>query len=76
MGYSPVTMATAGSPAGQLVGHHDLVVCVGHKEPDGVLEDILDELVVCGVSCLLLVGVVVLGGVHTAKVLARITATC
>lgn len=53
-------MVTAGSPAGQLVGHHDLVVGVGHEEPDGVLEDILDELVLYRVPCKLLLGMVIL----------------
>lgn len=31
-------------PGGQLVCHHDVVVCVGHQQPDGVLQDVLNEL--------------------------------
>lgn len=37
-------------PNRQLVGHHDLVVSVGHQEPDGVLQDTLDKLLLTTIS--------------------------
>lgn len=51
-------------PDRQLVGHHDLVVSVGHQQPDGVLQDALDELLLssCAAAapCWLFAGVIVL----------------
>lgn len=35
-----------------LVRHHDTVVSVGHQQPDGVLEDILDEVLTFFHVCL------------------------
>lgn len=32
------------SPGGHLVGHHDLVVGVGHEQPEGLLQDVFDEM--------------------------------
>lgn len=68
-------------PDRQLVGHHDLVVSVGHQQPDGVLQDALDELLLATVSpgtaaapCWLLAGMVVLRGVDAPKVLAGVAA--
>lgn len=68
-------------PDGQLIRHHDLVICVGHQQPDGVLEDTLDELLLATISpgtaaatCWLFAGVVVLGRVDAAKVLAGVAA--
>lgn len=68
-------------PDRQLIGHHDLVVGVGHQQPDGVLQDTLDELLLTSISsgttaapCRLLAGMVVLRRVDTAKVLAGVAA--
>lgn len=49
----------------QLVGHHHLVVGVGHEEPDGILQDTLNQLLLpvssgSAATCWLLAGVVVL----------------
>lgn len=55
-------------PDRELIGHHDLVICVGHEQPDGVLKDTLNELLLTTISssaaaapCWLLARVVVLG---------------
>lgn len=68
-------------PDRQLIGHHDLVVCVGHKQPDGVLQDTLDKLLLAAISagaaaapCWLFAGVVVLRRVDAAEVLAGVAA--
>jgi len=45
-----VTFLPSVVPDGQLIGHHDLVVGVGHQQPDGVLQDTLDELLLATVS--------------------------
>lgn len=69
-------------PDRQLIGHHDLVVSVGHQQPDGVLEDALDELLLSAISsrttaapCWLLARMVVLRRVDAAEVLAGVAAT-
>lgn len=68
-------------PDRQLIGHHDLVVCVGHQQPDGVLQHTLDELLLSTVSscaaaapCWLFAGMVILRGVDAAEVLAGVAA--
>lgn len=68
-------------PDRQLIGHHDLVVSVGHQQPDGVLQDALDKLLLATVStcttaapCWLFAGMVVLRGVDAPKVLAGVAA--
>lgn len=33
------------SPGGHLVSHHDMLVSIGHQQPDGILEHILNDLV-------------------------------
>lgn len=33
------------SPRGQLIGHHDPLIRVGHEQPQRVLQYILDEIV-------------------------------
>lgn len=66
-------------PDGQLIGHHDLLICVGHKQPDRILQYTLDELGLSVAPCCLLTRVVVLRRVHAAKILARVaalTASC
>lgn len=54
-------------PDRQLIGHHDLVVSVGHQQPDGVLQDTLDELLLATVPsgataapCWLFAGMIIL----------------
>lgn len=32
-------------PGGHLVSHHDTLVSIGHEQPDGILEHILNDLV-------------------------------
>lgn len=66
-------------PDRQLIGHHDLVVGVGHQQPDGVLQDALNELLLFAIPsraaaapCWLLAGVVVLRRVDAAEVLAGV----
>lgn len=65
-------------PDRKLIGHHDLVVGVGHQQPDGVLQDAFDELLLalpaCAAAapCWLLAGVVVLRGVDAPEVLAGV----
>lgn len=65
-------------PDRKLIGHHDLVVRVGHEQPDGVLQDTLDELLLAFAACAaaapcrLLAGVVVLRGVDAPEVLAGV----
>lgn len=66
-------------PDRQLIGHHDLVVSVGHQQPDGVLQDALDELLLAtsgtaAAPCWLLAGMIVLRGVDAPKVLAGVAA--
>lgn len=69
-------------PDRQLIGHHDLVISVGHQQPDGVLKDALDKLLLSTVSsgttaapCWLLARMVVLRRVDAAEVLAGVAAT-
>lgn len=47
---TPGAFYPAAVPDGQLIRHHDLVVRVGHQQPDGVLQDTLDELLLATVS--------------------------
>lgn len=67
-------------PDRKLVRHHDLLVRVGHQQPDGVLQDALDEPLlalparVAAAPCWLLAGVVVLRGVNAPEVLAGVAA--
>lgn len=60
-------------PGGQLVRHHDAVIRVGHQQPDGVLQDALNELLtflrVCDHFCF----VIILRGVNASKVFAGVT---
>lgn len=63
-------------PDRKLIRHHDLVVRVGHQQPDGVLQDALDELILAPSAAprRLLAGVVVLRRVDAAEVLAGVAA--
>lgn len=61
------------SPGGHLVGHHDALVSVGHEQPDGVLEHVLDDLVP-GLSPGLGSPRLRLGRIDAAEVLARVAA--
>lgn len=46
-------------PGGQLVCHHDAVICVSHQQPDGVLQDVFNELLtflrVCDHFCFVII---------------------
>lgn len=71
------------SPWGKLVGHHDLLVCVGPQQTHRVLQHIFDEMiallhfhrlpVVAAQVTLDLLAV--LGRVHATKVVATVVAT-
>lgn len=61
-------------PDGQLIRHHDLLVCVGHEQPDGILQYTFNELGLSVAPCCLLTRVVILRRVYTAKVLACVAA--
>lgn len=59
---------------GNLVCHHDLVICVGHEEPDWVLQDKLYELFSFQISRCWFMSVIILWRVNASKVLASVTA--
>lgn len=76
-------MSLSYSPRRQLIGHHDLVICVGHEQPQRVLQYILDELFVLlhlhgpslAAAQVTFDLLAVLGRVHAAKVITTVVAT-
>lgn len=38
-------MLPKSSPGGHLISHHDTLVSIGHEQPDGILEHVLNDLV-------------------------------
>lgn len=60
-------------PGRHLVRHHDAVIRVGHQQPDGVLQDVLDELLAFLCDRMYFFFTIILRRVNASEILAGVT---